>query len=264
MNQAIAEIVLRGRRLETARWGPDPSQAPTLVLLHEGLGCTALWRDVPERLAAATGLGVFAWSRFGYGQSDPVKLPRPMTYMHDEALMVLPRVLDAAGISRAVLIGHSDGGSIAAIHAGASRDPRIAGLVLIAAHFFVEDLNIESIGRIRTEYETTDLRSRLARYHANVDIAFRGWNDAWLDPRFRDFDITAYLTNISVPVLALQGDDDPYGTEAQLEVLRRHVTSPLETKLIPNARHAPHLEAKEATIPVIARFVRQVLTENHP
>ncbi|MGD0433592.1 MAG: alpha/beta hydrolase [Acetobacteraceae bacterium] len=264
MNRTADNILLDGRRLETAWWGPASSQTPTLVLLHEGLGCVALWRDVPERLAAETGLGVFAWSRFGYGQSDPMSLPRPMTYMHEEALAVLPRVLDAAGITRAILIGHSDGGSIAAIHAGAVRDPKIAGVVLIAAHFFVEDLNIESIARIRSEYETTDLRSRLARYHANVDIAFRGWNDAWLDPRFRDFDITGYLPRIAVPVLALQGEDDPYGTEAQLHVLRRHVTAPLETKLIPNARHAPHLEAKEATIPAIATFVHRLLTEHTP
>jgi pimeloyl-ACP methyl ester carboxylesterase len=187
-----------------------------------------------------------------------------MNYMHEEALKVLPRVLDAAGITRAILVGHSDGGSIAAIYAGAVRDPRIVGVALIAAHFFVEDLNIESIARIRTEYETNDLRSRLARYHANVDVAFRGWNDAWLDPRFRDFDITEYLSTISVPVLALQGADDPYGTEAQLRVLTRHITSPLETKLIQGARHAPHLEAKETTIPIIATFARRQLRELRP
>jgi pimeloyl-ACP methyl ester carboxylesterase len=254
------DIVLDGRRLETAWWGDD--SPCTLVLLHEGLGCVALWRDVPERLAAETGCRVFAYSRFGYGQSDPAALPRPMTFMHDEALVVLPKVLDAARITRAVLIGHSDGGSIAAIHAGAVRDPRIAGVVLIAAHFFVEDLNIESIARIRTEFESTDLRSRLARYHANADNTFRGWNDAWLDPRFRDFDITRYLPDIAVPVLALQGADDPYGTEAQLKVLERTVRSPLQTLLIPGARHSPHLEAKPATMAVIAAFVRTNLTEH--
>jgi pimeloyl-ACP methyl ester carboxylesterase len=259
-----AGIILDGRRLEAAWWGPHPAQAPTLVLLHEGLGCVELWRDVPERLAAETGHGVFAYSRFGYGRSDPAPLPRPMTYMRDEALKVLPRMLDAAGITRAILIGHSDGGSIASIYAGAVRDPRIAGVVLIAAHFFVEDLNIESIARIRTEYETKDLRSRLERYHTNVDVAFRGWNDAWLDPRFRDFDITEYLPTIPVPVLALQGADDPYGTEAQLQVLRRHVTSPLKTKLIPGARHAPHLEAKETTIPIIASFAQRQLMDQKP
>ena len=258
------EIVLDGRRLEAAWWGSNVDEAPTLVLLHEGLGCVALWRDLPLRLAADTGCRVFAYSRFGYGRSDPVTLPRPMTYMHQEALDVLPRVLDAARISRAVLIGHSDGGSIAAIHAGAVRDPRITGIVLIAAHFFVEEQNLQSIVRIGTEYETTDLRARLARYHANVDNAFCGWHDAWLDPRFRDFDITDYLPGITVPVLALQGADDPYGTVAQLSCLERTVRSPLETKLIPGARHAPQLEAavKETALAAIAGFVRANLTEH--
>jgi pimeloyl-ACP methyl ester carboxylesterase len=256
------ELLLDGRRLETAWCGPDPAQSPTLVLLHEGLGCVALWRDVPERLAAETGCGVFAYSRFGYGQSDPVTLPRPMTYMHDEALQVLPRVLDEAGITRAILIGHSDGGSIAAIYAGAVPARRVIGIVLIAAHFVVEDLNVQSIARIRTEYETGDLRSRLARYHTNVDVAFRGWNDTWLDKRFRAFDITEYLPRIRVPVLAIQGEEDPYGTKMQLEILERHVGSPLETRLIREARHAPHLEAKDATLAAIAAFVRTTLTEH--
>ena len=175
---------------------------------------------------------------------------------------VLPRVLDAAEITRAILIGHSDGGSIAAIYAGAVRDPRIAGIVLIAAHFFVEDLNIASIARIGTEYETTDLRARLARYHADVDNAFRGWNDAWLDPRFRGFDITAYLPDITVPVLALQGADDPYGTEAQLRCLERTVRSPLETRLIPAPAMRRIWRRRKPTLAAIAAFVRTNLTEH--
>jgi pimeloyl-ACP methyl ester carboxylesterase len=256
------EIVLDGRRLEAASWGPDAADRPTLLLLHEGLGCVALWRDVPERLAAETGCRVLAYSRFGYGQSDPVTLPRPMRYMHDEALKILPRVLDEAKVARAIMVGHSDGGSIAAIHAGAMRDPRIAGIVLVAAHFFVEDVNIESIARTRIDYETTDLRARLARYHADVDVAFRGWNDAWLDPRFRAFDITKYLATITVPVLALQGSDDPYGTEAQLRVLQDTVKSPLETQLVQGARHSPHLEAKQETLAAIATFARTNFTEH--
>jgi pimeloyl-ACP methyl ester carboxylesterase len=253
-----------GRVLETAWWGPGPEQAPTLVLLHEGLGCIALWRDVPQALAAATGCGVFAYSRFGYGQSDAASLPRPMRYMHDEAAL-LPLVLDAAGIRRAILIGHSDGGSIAAILAGAgadgaradqaAADTRLLGVVLIAAHFFVEDLNITSIEGIRQTYLQGDLRARLARYHRNVDMAFFGWNDAWLDPRFRAFDITSFVSGINVPVLALQGTDDPYGTEEQLRVLQRHMHAPVETRLIPGARHAPHLEAKQATLALIEAFV---------
>ena len=208
-----------------------------------------------------TGFGVFAYSRFGYGQSDPIAPPWPMTYMHDEALKILPRVLDAARIKRAILIGHSDGGSIAAIYAGGTRDPRIAGIVTIAAHFFVEELNIGSIEQIRTTYETSDLRERLARYHAHPDVAFRGWNGAWLDPRFRAFDIVSYLTQITVPVLALQGTSDPYGTQEQLNVLALNVTAPLQTGLIEGAKHSPHLEAREPALAAIAAFARTHLSE---
>jgi pimeloyl-ACP methyl ester carboxylesterase len=240
--------------LETAWWGPGPDEAPTLVLLHEGLGCVALWRDIPERLAEATGWGVFAFSRFGYGGSDPTPLPRPMSYMYHEAQIVLPEVLRAAEIRRAVLLGHSDGGSIAAIYAG-SNGQCLLGLVTIAAHFFVEDLNIASIRRIGADYETGDLRQRLARYHREVDNAFRGWNDAWLDPRFRAFDLTALLPAIRIPILALQGEDDPYGTEEQLRVLAGKVRVPITSRLIRGARHAPHLEAKDETLALITDYI---------
>lgn len=259
-------LQVSGGLLETAWWGPEPAEASTIVLLHEGLGCVALWRDVPERLAAATGWGVFAYSRLGYGQSDPVTLPRPMSYMHHEAQVVLPEVLAGAGISRVALVGHSDGGSIAAIAASSWRTPpvrhdqdhhpaELRGLVMIAAHFFVEDLNIASIRQIRTDYETGDLRPRLARHHRDPDVAFNGWNDAWLDPRFRDFDITGLLPAIQAPILALQGADDPYGTPEQLRVLQAHVRAPVTVGLIPNARHAPHLEAKDATLAAITAFI---------
>jgi pimeloyl-ACP methyl ester carboxylesterase len=254
-------IQVDGGALETGWWGPDPAQAPTLVLLHEGLGSVALWRDVPERLAAATGWGVFAYSRFGYGQSDTTSLPRPMTYMHREARVVLPYVLAAAGIERTVLVGHSDGGSIAAIYAGSvaatfgNDQPALLGLITIAAHFFVEDLNIQSIREIKTEYDAGSLRPRLARYHRDVDVAFRGWNDAWLDPRFREFDITRLLPNIDVPILALQGAADPYGTDEQIHVLQANVRVPITTEFVAGAQHSPHLEAKEATLAAITSFI---------
>lgn len=274
-----------GGRVETGWWGPGPDEAATLVLLHEGLGSVALWRDVPARLAAATGWGVFAYSRFGYGHSDGVTLPRPMNYMQDEALLVLPEVLLAAGIRRAVLVGHSDGGSIAAVYAGSGvpfavtpdspvvirgLDPGnpthaavrtgswavgLLGLVTIAAHFVVEDLNIASIREIKETFETGTLRQRLARYHRDVDVAFRGWNDAWLDVRFRDFDITGFLPHIQVPVLALQGATDPYGTDAQLRILEANVRVPVTIRVIPDARHSPHLEAPDATLTAITGFV---------
>jgi pimeloyl-ACP methyl ester carboxylesterase len=319
---------IEGGTLETAWWGPAPSEAPTLVLLHEGLGSVSLWRDIPSRLAAATNCGVFAYSRFGYGNSDTTPLPRPMTYLQDEARNILPQVLQAAGIEQAVLIGHSDGGSIAAVYAGslhtrsvaltswpktlassqrvsppntpassqyvsppntpasgqyvsplntpvsiqhaswpglarppttssepAPTQPILLGLITIAAHFIVEDLNIVSIREIKAEYETGKLRERLTRYHRDVDTAFRGWNDAWLDPRFQHFDITAYLPQIQVPILALQGADDPYGSDVQLRVMAENVQVPITTQLIPNAKHAPHLEATDATLAAITTFI---------
>ena len=252
-------IVLDNQSLETAWWGPGPAEAPTIVLLHEGLGCVALWRDIPALLAEATGCGVFAYSRLGYGQSDPKPLPWPLTYMQDEARNALPLVLDAAGIRTAVLVGHSDGGSIAAIHAGEEHDARLCGLVLIAAHFFVEEENLDAIRQIREEYGSSALRRRLAKYHRDPDMAFHGWSDSWLHPEFLNFDITASLEGITVPILALQGTDDPYGTERQIDTLRRHARAPLETMLIRGAGHAPHLEAKEATLEAIAAFLSRRL-----
>ena len=248
-------IQVGGGMLETAAWGPTPAQAPTLVLLHEGLGSIALWRDIPERLAASTGWSVFAYSRFGYGHSDTTPLPRPMTYMHHEAQVVLPQVLEAAGIRHNVLVGHSDGGSIATIYAGSRDAPDLLGLVTIAAHFFVEDLNIASIHQIKADYETGTLRQRLARYHRDVDTAFRGWNDAWLDPRFRAFDIIDLIPKIRVPILGLQGAADPYGTDQQIHVLEANAQTPTRTQLIPGAQHSPHLEAKDATLAAITSFV---------
>jgi pimeloyl-ACP methyl ester carboxylesterase len=252
-------MIVLGKQIETAWWGPPPDAAPTLVLLHEGLGCVALWRDFPVALADATGCGVFAYSRFGYGQSDAKPLPWPLSYMQDEARDVLPHVLDAAVIRSAVLVGHSDGGSIAACYAGTPRDERLRGLVLIAAHFFVEEHNITSIRRIRDEYARGELRARLAKYHRDVDCAFHGWNDSWLAPGFRDFDITACLSAIDVPILALQGTDDPYGSEEQLRVLQRHARAPVDARMIDGARHAPHLEARDVALDAIARFARECL-----
>ena len=255
----MSDLSLRNGRVETAWWGPPPDRAPTLVLLHEGLGCVKLWRDFPAALQAETGCGVFAYSRFGYGNSDTVTLPRPLTYMHEEASDVLPEVLDRVGIERAILVGHSDGGSIAAIYAGATQDTRLAGVVLMAAHFFVEELNIAAIARIGTNYETGDLRTRLARYHRDVDGAFHGWSGTWLDPDFRAFDIAGYLEAIRVPILALQGQDDPYGSEAQLRVLNHHARVPTRTLLVQGARHSPHLESPVETLSTIAAFVRECL-----
>ena len=245
-----------GQSLEYRHWGPPPAEAPTLVLLHEGLGCVALWRDFPARLAAATGLGVFAYSRAGYGGSSPCALPRPLTYMHEEAQSVLPALLDAIGLRRGLLLGHSDGASIAAIFAGARPDPRIRGLVLMAPHFFTEESGLAAIAEARDAYESGDLRARLARHHGdNVDCAFRGWNDAWLDPGFRAWNITDYLPAIALPVLVLQGEEDQYGTPAQVETARDRIAGPVTAEVLADCRHSPQRDRPEATLSAISVFL---------
>src|SRR5262245_55997762 len=223
-------LTVDGRRIEAAWFGPPPERAPTLVLLHEGLGCVGMWRDFPAALAVQTGYGVLAYSRFGYGKSDPAPLPRPLTYMHDEALAVLPAVLDQARVRKAILVGHSDGASIATIYAGSRQDFRVRGLVLLAPHFFVEDVSVRSIAEAKTAYEQADLRDRLARYHGdNVDNAFWGWNRAWLDPAFRAWRIDDAVAHVRVPMLIIQGKDDQYGTAAQLELGEADAYCPVQT-----------------------------------
>jgi pimeloyl-ACP methyl ester carboxylesterase len=210
-------LTIHGVSLETRWVGPRPTEAPTIVMLHEGLGSVAQWGDFPERLVQATGCGAFLYSRAGYGGSDPVAVPRPLSYMHDEALNTLPDLLDAIGFERGILLGHSDGASIATIYAGGVQDHRVRGLVLIAPHFFVEDISVASIAAAKRAYEAGPLRERLARYHGdNVDTTFWGWNRAWLDPAFARWDIRDFIGYIRVPMLIVQGSDDQYGTVAQI------------------------------------------------
>jgi pimeloyl-ACP methyl ester carboxylesterase len=245
--------------LEYRMTGPAPGDAPTIVMLHEGLGSAGLWGDFPEKLQAAAGVGVFAYSRAGYGASSPVQLPRPVDYMHVEALDVLPKILDAIGFRRGLLLGHSDGASIAAIYAGGVQDHRIRGLALIAPHFIVEDISVQSIAEIKVAYETTDFKAKLARWHRHVDNAFHGWNDAWLNPKFRDWDISEYLAYIRVPVAIVQGADDHYGTIRQIEIAQEECYCPVDVSIITGAGHSPHREAPEATLNAIAEFARSIL-----
>jgi pimeloyl-ACP methyl ester carboxylesterase len=224
---------------------------PTLVFLHEGLGSVGLWRDFPDRLADATGRRAFIYSRAGHGRSDVPDEPRTPRFMHDEALNVLPGLLAEHGIARPVLVGHSDGASIALIHA--SRHP-VDALVLLAPHVFVEDLSVTSIAEARDAFETTDLRERMARYHRDAERTFRLWNDIWLAPEFRDWNIEDVLPDVSAPVLLIQGERDQYGTPAQVEAVRRGVSGPADLVLL-DCRHAPHLEAPEETLAAAARFV---------
>lgn len=257
MPQNVLDI--DGVHLEYQWHGPAPDTAPTLVFLHEGLGCTALWKDFPARVAAACGYGALVYSRAGYGSSDPVTVPRPLSYMHHEGLEVLGRVLDAAGIRQAVLVGHSDGGSIALIHGGGVADPRVHGIVTLAAHVFNEALCVASIREAREAYENGGLRPRLARYHGdNVDCAFWGWNRAWLDPEFMAWNIEEYLPGIRVPLLAMQGQDDEYGTIAQLETIRQQVGGPVGTRLIPECKHSPQRDQPQITLEAIRDFVTQL------
>jgi pimeloyl-ACP methyl ester carboxylesterase len=249
-------------RLEYRMVGPRPDVAPTIVMLHEGLGCVGLWGDFPDQLARITGAGVFVYSRAGYGRSSRVSLPRPLTFMHDEAREVLPRVLDAFGFRRGLLLGHSDGASIAAIYAGSCQDHRVRGLILMAPHFFTEDFGIAEIARAKAAYATTDLRAKLGRWHADVDNAFVGWNEAWLDPAFRQWDITEELAYIRVPILIVQGEDDQYGTVRQIEVARDECYCPVEIALLPGVRHAPHREAAERTLGVVADFANRLLHDH--
>jgi pimeloyl-ACP methyl ester carboxylesterase len=246
-------LVAQGKRLEWAHWGPAPADAPTIVLLHEGLGCLGLWRDFPERLAAATGFGVMAWSRAGYGQSDPADLPRPLDYMTREATHVLPQVLAATGFRRGILMGHSDGATIALEYAGRVFDPRIRGLVVMAPHTFAEPMGLAEIARARAAFQG-GLRERMAKWHRDPDHTFAGWNDAWLDPAFANWNVTEVIDYLRVPVLAIQGRQDQYGTLAQIAEIEARSYAPVETLILDDCRHAPHQDQPEAVLAAVADF----------
>lgn len=244
--------------------GPPPRVAPTLVFLHEGLGSVSVWRDFPARVAAATGMGAFVYSRLGYGGSDPVPLPRPVSYMHDEALAVLPEVLDLAGIRSCVLFGESDGASIALVFAGSGlpQSRRVLALVLEAPHLFVEELSLKTIAAAREAYEKGALRERLARHHgANVDVAFRGWNDVWLDPAFRRWSIEESLPRVRVPSLVIQGEDDGYGTLAQVDAIERGSSGPVTRLVLPRCGHAPHRDLPDEVLSAVTAFLTEPTRE---
>jgi pimeloyl-ACP methyl ester carboxylesterase len=238
--------------LEAAWVGPPASGGPTLVFLHEGLGSITQWRDFPGAVADAARLPGLVYARQGHGRSTPVTVPRPLTYMHDEARR-LPAVLAAAGIRDPILVGHSDGASIALIAAGLGVvAPR--ALVLIAPHVLVEDISVTSIARAAEAYRDGDLRARLARHHQDVDGAFWGWNRAWLDPGFRAWNLEALLPAITAPVLLVQGEADEYGTARQLEAITAGVRGPVTRLDVPGAGHAPFRDAPALVISQIARF----------
>jgi pimeloyl-ACP methyl ester carboxylesterase len=252
----VAFATIEGQRLEIERIAATRASTPTLVFLHEGLGSVALWRDFPAKFAARTGAAALVYSRRGYGRSDRLAEPRKVDYMHDEALVVLPALLSELGIANPILIGHSDGASIALIHAGSGRWP-VRALILEAPHVFVEDVTVASIEQAKVVYRATDLGKRLARYHDDPDHAFWGWNDIWLDPTFRSWNIEACLPGVRCPVLAIQGADDEYGTLAQLDAIERGVTGPFERLVLTHCKHSPHRDQEAATLQAMAGFIER-------
>lgn len=230
---------------------------PVLVFLHEGLGCVALWKDFPDSVAAATGLPVLVYSRIGYGGSDPCALPRPITYMHDEARDTLPALLQTLGVQRHILVGHSDGASISLIYAGSAARHGLLGVVAMAPHVFCEEISVTSIRAAGKAYAEGDLRARLAKYHGdNVDCAFRGWCDSWLNPAFLQWNIEDHVGRIAVPVLVIQGEDDEYGTRAQVDSIVRRAGA--EAVMLPACGHSPQRDQPDVCLRAISSFVRHL------
>jgi pimeloyl-ACP methyl ester carboxylesterase len=256
----VTRVSAGGHQLEYRWIGPRSEEAPTIIFLHEGLGCVEMWRDFPEQVVEATGCGALVYSRAGYGKSDPIRLPRLVEFMHIEALKVLPEVLEHFHIREAVLFGHSDGGSIALIFAGSGTGKNIRGLVLEAPHVFVEQISIESITTAKENYDQGSLRASLQKYHgSNVECAFRGWNDVWLNPEFRSWNIESYLPAIRVPVLVIQGEQDQYGTLRQVSAIQDSSNGPVETLLLPECGHSPHRDQPEAVLESVSNFIKRYL-----
>jgi len=243
---------VNGKRLETQLFQPAGANT-TVVMLHEGLGSIAMWKDFPELVTETTGCRVLVYSRYGHGKSERLAEKRSADFMHHEAKVVLPELLRQFEIERPILLGHSDGASIALIYAGTWHQ-QVRALILEAPHVFVEDFGIRSIAAIRKLYESSDLPQKLARYHDHVDEIFRGWNDIWLDPQFRDWNIEEYLAAISCPTLVIQGEDDEYGTLTQVEAIQRRVPA-TQTLILPHCGHSPHRDQPSLTLDAISKFV---------
>lgn len=255
MPQNYRTVLADGKRLETLLLSSDAKapNARTIVMLHEGLGSVAMWKDFPQRVAKSTNCRVLVYSRHGHGKSERLAGERSADFMHHEAKVVLPELLRQFEIQQPILLGHSDGASIALIYAGTWPE-RVRGLVLEAPHVFVEDFGLDSIRAIRKLYESSDLQEKLSRYHDRVDEMFRGWNDVWLDPQFREWNIEEYLGPIKCPVLIIQGEDDEYGTLAQVAAIQSGVRD-VQTLILPHCGHSPHRDQPELTLDAIAKFV---------
>jgi pimeloyl-ACP methyl ester carboxylesterase len=261
-----SERIRIGARTLEYRWiGPAPDAAPSLVFLHEALGCVSMWRGVPEALAARTGCGALVYSRAGHGRSGGGTLPWPVDCHAREAEGDLPALLDALAVRDAVLIGHSDGATIALVYAGRAPDPRLRGVVSIAAHVFNETVTVAGIERTMAGDAAARLRQRLRRHHGDgADRLLRGWSELWRSPAFRDWSVTDDLRGITVPVLAIQGADDEYGTEAQVRAIVAGVRGRAQAMIVPDCGHAPHLEAADRVGEAVARFVASLPSMRPP
>jgi pimeloyl-ACP methyl ester carboxylesterase len=254
----MPHLTADGQHLEYTWVRPSANAAPTLVFLHEGLGCLAMWRNFPARVASATGCGAFVYSRAGYGDSAPLERARTPSYLHDEARL-LPAVLRAMDIERFILIGHSDGASIALLYASSSATSGTLGLILEAPHVFVEDITIEGIKRTGELYRSTDLVQRLTRHHGDqTNALFWGWYDTWLSPAFRTWNIEACLPGVSCPVLILQGEDDEYGSKKQVEAIASQVSGSVELVMLPNCGHTPHRDQQTRVAKAMVDFIKQL------
>ena len=244
-----AGVIVDGKTLETRYIAPEGEHRPTIVLLHEALGSLSLWKDFPERLAHYTGCGVLAYSRYGHGKSQRLKEKRDIGYIHHEGEVVLPELLDKFHLEKPILLGHSDGGSIALTYAGA-HPGKVSGLILEAPHVFVEDITVTGVLQAGAQYQA-GLRNKLSRHHQDTDGIFHAWHDLWSDPQFRKWSIESHLPAISCPMLLIQGEHDGYGTIAQLQRIQQQV-SQTEICILPGCGHSPH---REVTVVVLARIM---------
>jgi pimeloyl-ACP methyl ester carboxylesterase len=249
-------LTIEGGRIEYESFMPEGAAGPDIVMLHEGLGSVSMWKDFPVRLAQATGSRVIAYSRHGHGRSEVPAKPRNARYMHDEALIVLPQVLDALEIDNPVLFGHSDGGSIALIHAGGAGRP-VAGVAVLAPHVLVEEISVTSIAAAGESYRSTNLGERLARYHDDADSLFWAWNHIWLSDEFRSWNIEEYVRRITCSILAIQGEEDEYGTMDQIERIARAAPD-VELVKLANCRHSPHRDQPEAVLAATTRWIERL------
>jgi pimeloyl-ACP methyl ester carboxylesterase len=259
-------LTVQGKKLEVQRLVSDVPGKPTIVFLHEGLGSVSAWRDFPAQLAEKTGCSAVVYSRYGYGNSEALSEPRNSHYLHDEALHALPELLTKLSVENLILLGHSDGASIALIYCGANgasangagANRRVRGLIVIAPHVFIEHTSVTGVAAAKVAFETTDFAEKLARHHRNTESAFLGWSNIVLNPDFHSWNIEEYVSRIACPVLAVQGVDDEYATLAHLDAISRLAPTTVERLHLSNCGHSPHREQTEELLKAVAAFVASI------